>query len=75
MDKAYDLKALGEKLKEKGMPEVEELAEKAYEALKEWIIESAELSANPFDNMVPGFFGALDSIVKPKLDKIDNKEG
>lgn len=75
MQKAYDLKSLEEKLLAKGLPEVEKLAEKSYEAIKEWFKESAELSQNPFDNMAIQFLGALDGIVQPQLDKIDKEVG
>lgn len=75
MDQAYDLKDLEQKLKDAGLPEVEQLAEKSYGAVKEWLKESAKVSANPFDNMVMPFVDQLDSIILPQLDKIDGKEG
>lgn len=75
MEKAYDLKDLEAKLKEAGLPEVEQLAEKCYDATKAWLKESAIVSENPYDNMVVAFVDTLDSVVKPQLDKIDGKEG
>jgi hypothetical protein len=79
MDKAYDLKALGLKLKGKGLPVLEEAAEAAagqcYLALKEWLQESAVLSENKIDDVVMPFIGQLDSMILPLIDKIDKKEG
>lgn len=79
MDKAYDLKDLGLKLKGKGLPVLEEAAEAAagqcYLALKEWLQESALLSENKLDDVVMPFLGHLDGIVLPLIDKIDKKEG
>lgn len=75
MEKAYDLKALELKLKAKGLPEVEKLAEKSFEAFKEWFAESAVLSENKYDDVVVPFMTLVDGIVKPQLDKIDGVEG
>lgn len=75
MEKAYDIKGLEAKLKAKGLPEVEQLAEKVYEATKEWYVESAALSEGKIDDMTVPFIGFVDGIVKPQLDKIDGQEG
>lgn len=75
MEKAYDLKDLGEKLKLAGLPEVEDLAQKAYVAVKDWLKESAIVSLNPYDNLIIGFVDSLDAVVLPELDKIDGNKG
>lgn len=79
MEKAYDIKALGEKLAAAGLPIAKEALEaaagKIYVASKEWLKESAELSANPFDDMVVPFYAQLDAIVLPQIDKIDGQVG
>lgn len=75
MEKAYDIKVLKEKLLAKGLPEIEELAEKVYEATKEWFVESAAKSENKFDDMAVPFMGLVDGVVKPQINKIDGKEG
>jgi hypothetical protein len=75
MEKAYDLKVLAVKLKEKGLPEMENLAEKVYEATKEWYVESAVLSDNKVDDVTVPFIGFVDAIVKPQIDKIDGIQG
>lgn len=75
MEKAYDLKVLQEKLKAKGLPEVELLAEKSYEAIKEWFTESAIVSETKIDDVFVPFMAFVDGVVKPQLDKIDGKQG
>lgn len=75
MEKAYDLKALGEKLKSKGLDLAEDGAGHVYQALKEWLKESAALSTNPFDNMVVPFLDQADAVVLPQIDKIDGVVG
>jgi hypothetical protein len=79
MDKAYDLKALAEKLKATGIPLALDSAEaeagKVYVAVKEWLKESATLSPNKIDDFVAGFYDQLDPIVLPLIDKINGKVG
>ena len=79
MEKAYDLKALGLKLKEQGLPilenALEESALKAYTAVKEWAKESAVLSDNKIDDVVAPFYDNLDPLVLPMIDKIDGEVG
>lgn len=74
MDKAYDLKDLAKKLELKGLPVVEETARQVYEAVHEWIAESAVLSENKIDDVaVPLAFPMLDKVVLPAIDKIDGE--
>jgi hypothetical protein len=75
MEKAYDVKALAEKLKEKGLPEVENMAVLAYQAIKEWAVESAALSENKIDDVLMPALSFLDGMILPAIDKIDGKEG
>lgn len=75
MEKAYDLKALGEKLKAQGLPVLEDTAEKVYKATKEWAQESAIISKNKIDDVVAPFYDQLDKLVLPQIDKIDGVEG
>lgn len=75
MEKAYDLKELEKKAKAAGLPEVEELAEKLYGAVKEWIVESAKVSPTPYDDLGIPFINYVDAIVMPKIDEIDGVEG
>lgn len=51
MEKAYDLKALGEILKGQGLELAEESAKIIIEGVFEWIEQSAKLSHTPYDDM------------------------
>ena len=75
MREAYSLRDLEDKLKAKGLPEVEDLAEKSYEAFKEWVRESALKSKTPYDDIGIPFISYVDAIVDPAIDGIDGKEG
>lgn len=75
MEKPYQLKDLGDKLKGKGLDLAEEAVGHVYEATKEWLKESAVLSENKVDDVVMPFIDQLDPIVKPQIDKINGKEG
>lgn len=79
MEKAYDLKALAEKLKEAGVPVVleaaEETAKQVYVAVKEWLKDSAPLSETQVDDFIAPFYDKLDPLVFKAIDKIDGQEG
>lgn len=75
MEKAYDLKELGEKLKEAGLPVAEEAAEKVVGKVFEWLKDSAVLSKNPYDDMAMFVYPKIEEFIKEKLDKIDGEEG
>ena len=80
MEKAYDLKALGLKLKAQGLPIAEEALEavgaQVYLALKAWVQESAVLSENKIDDVLAPFISQLDPIVLPLIEKLDlDKDG
>lgn len=71
MEKAYDLKDLGARLKAKGLVEAEDLAGAVYKEFKAWLKESAPLSENKYDDILAPFIDQLDAIVLPQIDKID----
>lgn len=84
MEKAYELKALGEKIlakaKEDGLSiaeeAVEKLAKAAYLGTKEWFSESAALSSTKIDDVLVPFVNFADGIVLPQIEKIDlDKDG
>lgn len=80
MEKAYDVKVLGQYLKEAGLPlaedQLEAQAKSAYAALKKWVQASAALSENKIDDIVVPFFSQLDPIVFEAVEKIDlDKDG
>ena len=59
MEKAYDVKALIEKCQAKGGPGAEQLAKANFEAIIEWVLESAPLSENKIDDVLVLGIGAL----------------
>lgn len=79
MEKAYELKALGEMIvaeaKKDGLTIAEEALEKlgkaVYFGTKEWAKESAELSENKIDDFVAPFYDQVDQFVIPQIEKID----
>jgi hypothetical protein len=75
MEKAFDFKALGEKLKDKGLPVLENTAEQAYEAVKEWLIESGQIKGGLVQGIIGVAIPAVDGYVKEQLDKIDGNPG
>ena len=79
MEKAYDLKDLGLKLKEQGLPialdALEAAGAKVYQAFKAWAKESAVISKTPIDDVVAPFYDQLDPLVLPLIDKIDGQVG
>lgn len=72
---AYDFSKLTEKLKDQGLGLAEDAAEKAYEAVKNWILESAAESENKYDDLLLAVIPVLDEQVKKAIDKIDGEEG
>lgn len=75
MEKAYDVKALGEKLKAKGLvaveASVEEVGKEVYAATKEWLKESAALSKTTVDDLVVPFIDKLDETVNKAIEGLD----
>jgi len=75
MEKAYDFKELGMRLKAAGLVEVEDAAEKFYEIFKAWAKESAAITPMPYDDMVISFIPQADTVVNPVIDQIDGQKG
>lgn len=73
MKTPYDIADLGQKLKDAGVASAEGLGAKAYEVLKLWVTESAQLSSTPFDDLAIPWLKQADAIVLPQLDF--NKDG
>lgn len=71
MEKAYDPKALIEFIKLEGLEVAEDGAEAIYKGFKKWAQESALISENKIDDVIAPFFGHLDPIVLPLIDKIN----
>lgn len=75
MEKAYDLKELGIKLKSKGLDLAEESLMILWESTHEWIKDSAALSETPYDDMAMIIMPQLDKIIKESIDKVDGEVG
>lgn len=79
MEKAYDLKALGElvvaEMKKDGLAVAEEATEKlaraAYVGLKVWLTDSSALSENKIDDLLAPLLTVVDGLVLPQIAKID----
>lgn len=70
LQEAYDFKNLLERLKYRGLKEVEDFARKFYAALKIFLTQSAMLSENKLDDIAVPFLSQLDPLVIPQIDKI-----
>lgn len=75
MEKAYDLKDLGEKLKNAGVPIAEDAIEEVFKKFMVWLKESADKSPNPYDDMAKFVYPKIEEFVLEKIDKIDGEEG
>lgn len=75
MEKAYELKYLGEKLKGRGLDLAEESLKIVVEELFDFLKESAELSATPLDNVAAALYPEAKALLLGMVDKIDGKEG
>lgn len=73
--KAYDFKVLTAKLKEAGLIEAEDMAEKAVEIVFNWVQESATQSEGTLDDMLASFIPIIKGYIKPHIDKIDGQAG
>lgn len=75
MEKAYDIKELGNKLKSKGLDLAEEGAKIVVEETLAWIEESAIKSPTPYDNIIAALIPTIKPLIMEEIDKIDGKEG
>jgi hypothetical protein len=76
MEKAFDLKELVARLKARGIPLAEDLAEDLYREVSQWIKDSAVLHTNALvQSLVPVVMAAVDPLALKQLDKIDGVEG
>ena len=73
MEKSYDLKDLGKRLKEKGLVELEDGAEAIVKELFAWLRESAIMSPNVYDDMAMIVYPKIEEMILSQVDKIDGK--
>ena len=74
MEKAYDIKELGDKLKDEGLDVLEDVSVVILKSVMSWIKESAELSEGKFDDMLVGVLPMIEGYVLEQIDKIDGEE-
>lgn len=75
MEKAYDLKELGKKLKDNGLEVAEDAAGVVLDSVIDFLVESAAKSENKIDDIVSPILLAVKPYVKEQIDRIDGKEG
>jgi hypothetical protein len=77
--KAYDIKALGQAIKDEAAKQGLTLAEEAVETLgkaawvgtKQWAADSALASENKIDDLVVPFLSTMDKLVEESIEKVD----
>ena len=70
MEKAYELKELGIRMKNIGLPVAEEAIEQAVKEMFAWLKESAVLSATPYDDMAAFISPQLEQLILNQAEKI-----
>lgn len=75
MNEAYNLKELGDKLKSKGLNVAEDAAKIIVEEVFIWIAESAQLSANKYDDLISVLIPMIKPHILTEVDKIDKEVG
>lgn len=73
MEKAYDFKVLVAKLKGKGLDIAEDVAKVAIVEILDWIVESAKVSKNNYDDLFVAVMPMLKAAMLKQADKIDGK--
>lgn len=75
MEKAFDLKVLGEKLKAKGLDVAEELLAVLAGETLDWAAESCAIHPNAFVKFGAPVVAAVKPIVMKEIDKLDGQVG
>lgn len=73
--KAYDVAVLLEKLKARGLDLAEEAGKIVVEEVTEWVVESAQISKTPFDDVAIVAMPAIKKLALEQVDKIDGQIG
>jgi len=73
MEKAYDFGVLADRLKEKGMDVAEEAAKIAVGEMLTWLVDSAKLSENVYDDVLIAVIPLFEQTIGEQLDKIDGE--
>lgn len=72
--KTYDLKKLGEKLKDKGLDIAEDSLALVVEETFDWVAESAVASENKYDDLLVGVIPAAKKVILAQVDKLDKED-
>lgn len=75
MEKPYDLKVLGAKLKAKGLDVAEESLKVVVSETLDWVSESAPVSPNKVDDVVAMAIPFVKPKIMEAIDKIDGEVG
>jgi hypothetical protein len=75
MEKAFELKALVEKLKANGLELAEDAAKLVIVDVLDWAAESVALTENKFDDIAVAFLPQLKAAALEAADKIDGSVG
>jgi hypothetical protein len=75
MEKAYDFKDLGLRLKGRGLDIAEEASKVVIEEVLAWVEDSAKLSATPYDDMAVFIVPKVKDLALKYADKIDGQVG
>lgn len=76
MDKAFDLKALEERLKKAGLPALEGVAELVAKEVFGWLGDSCAASSNVLVKSIgPAAIAVLQPLAFSAIDKIDGQPG
>lgn len=75
MEKAYDVKALVEQLKGRGLDLAEDAALIVLDEVFVFFEKSAQMSENKYDDLVLAIMPMLKAEAMKQIDKIDGKEG
>jgi len=75
MEKAFESKALVEKLKSRGLDVAEEAAKVLVEEVLDWAQASVLMTENKFDDLVAPFIPQVKEAALKAIDKIDGKVG
>jgi hypothetical protein len=73
MEKAYDFKALLSGCKERGLDLAEDAAVIFVEELSDWVVESAQKSKTPLDDIAAVAMPLIKREILKFVDKIDGK--
>lgn len=71
MEKAFDLKALGEELKGQGLELAEESMKVVVKGVFNWIEASVKLTANPYDDFFVMARPQIEEVLNPVVEKIN----